>query len=81
MNNLLDEPNLSLIISRFNGILISAASTHVGKTKPSKKSKLRMTPHVRAKLRTQNLLRRTIHQNRLEWIDAFREATEAINDA
>ena len=40
-----------------------------------------MTPHVRAKIHTRNRLRRTIHQNRQEWIDACNEATKAINEA
>ena len=75
------EPNLSLRVSRFNEILISAATTHVGKSKPSKRSKTWMTPHVRAKICTRNCLHRTIHQNRQEWIDACHEATEAINEA
>ena len=63
MNDLPDELNLSLLVSCFNSMLISAAITHVGKTKPSKKSKPWMTPHVRAKICTRNRLRRTIHQN------------------
>ena len=49
INNLPDEPNLSLRTSRFNDILISAAATHVGKSKPSKESKPWMNPHVRVK--------------------------------
>ena len=36
MNNLPDESNLSLHVSRFNDILIAAATIHVEKTKPSK---------------------------------------------
>ena len=81
MSNLSYEPNLSLRVSRFNEILISDATTHVGKSKPSKRSKPWMTPHVRAKIRTRNRFRKTIHQNHQEWIDACREATEAINEA
>ena len=81
MSNLLNEPNLYLRASRFNDILISTATTHVGKSKPSRRSKSWMTPHVRAKIRKRNRLRQTIHQNRQEWIDACREATEVINDA
>ena len=81
MSNLSYEPNLSLRVSRFNEILISDATTHVGKSKPSKRSKLWMTPHVRAKIRTRNHFCKTIHQNHQEWIDACREATEAINKA
>ena len=80
MSNLPHEPNLSLRVSRFNEILISAATTHVGKSKGSKRSKPWMTPHVRGKIRTRNHLCRMIHQNRQEWIDACCEATEAINE-
>ena len=39
-----------------------------------------MTSHVRGKIRIRNRLRRTIHQNQQEWIDACHEATEAINE-
>ena len=71
----------SFRIPCFNHILISAATNHIGKTKLSKKSKLWMSPHVRAKIRTQDRLHRTIRQNRQEWIDACREPTKAINEA
>ena len=59
----------------------SVAETHVGKTKPRKKAKPWMTPHVRAKIRIRNQLRRTINTNRQEWKNACREANEAINEA
>ena len=81
MNNLPNKPNLSLPVCRFNDILFSAATTHFGKSKLSKRSEPWMTPHVRAKICNCNLLRQTIHQNRLEWIDACHEANEAINEA
>ena len=81
MSNLPNEPYLSLCVSCFNDILISAATAHVGKSKPSRRSKPWMTPHVRAKIRNHNRLRQTIHQSRQEWIDACHEATEAINKA
>ena len=80
INNLLNEPNLSPLISCFNDIVISAATIHNGKTKPIKKCKPWMTPHVRTKIHTRNRLRRKIHQNRQEWIDACFEATEATNE-
>ena len=81
MSNLPHEPNLSLRVSRFNEMLISAGTTHMGQSKPCSRSKLWMTPHVRTKIHTRNRLRRTIHQNRQEWIDACNEATKAINEA
>ena len=80
-SNLPPGPNLSLQVSRFSDILISAATTHVAKSKFSKRSKPWMTPHVRAKIRIRNRLRQTIHQNCQEWIDACREANEAIKEA
>ena len=78
MSNLPNEPNLSLRVSCFNDILISAATTHVGKSKSSRRSKTWMTPHVQAKIHNRNRLHQTIYQNRQEWIDACREATKAI---
>ena len=66
MANLPNEPNLSLRVSRFNEILISAATTHVSKSKPSKKSKPWMNPHVQAKIHNRNRLHQTIQQNRQE---------------
>ena len=66
MSNLPNEPNLSLRGSCFNKILMSAATTHVGKSKPSKISKPWMAPHVRAKISNLNRLRQKIHQNRQE---------------
>ena len=81
MSNLHKESNLSLRVSRFNDILISAATTHVGRSKPSRRSKPWITPHVPAKIRNRNRLQQTIHQNRQEWIDACRKVTEAINEA
>ena len=78
MSSLPCEPNLSRQVSRFSDILISAATIHIGKSKPSKRSKPSMTPHVQAKICNRNGLHQTIHQNRQEWIDACREATETI---
>ena len=81
MTNLPNEPILSLRVSRFNDIQISAATTHVGKSKPSKRSKPWMTPHVRAKIHNRNGLHQRIHQNHQEWIDGCREANKEINEA
>ena len=63
MSNLPDEPNLSLRVSHVNDILISAATTHARKSKPSKKSEPWRTPHAQAKIHNRNCLRQMIHQN------------------
>ena len=40
-----------------------------------------MTPTVRGRIRKRNLLRRTIAANRVEWLEACKDANEAIRDA
>ena len=80
INNLINKLNLSPRISCFNDIVIFAAAIHNGKTKHIKKCKPRMTPHVWTKIHTRNRLRRKIHQNQQQWIDACFETTEAINE-
>ena len=59
-----------------NKNLLDAARTHVGKTKPGKKSKPWMTPTVRAAIRKRNALRRKVKTQRREWLDACKEAKE-----
>ena len=86
MEQLPDEPNISIRMSRFNNIFKYSASRHVGKTKPSKKPKPWINPHFRAKFHNRNHLCFTIHlgytiYHRQEWIDACREANVAINKA
>ena len=70
MQQLPEEPIISIHISRFNNILKSSVSLHVGRTKRSKKPKPWINPHVPAKISHRNRLRRTIHQIRQEWMDA-----------
>ena len=48
---------------KYNNILKSVASFHVGKTKPSKKQKPWVNQHVHPKIRNQNRLYFTTHQN------------------
>ena len=81
MGNLPNNPDLSLRVSRFNEILISAATTDVGKSKPSERSKPWMNPHVRPKIRNRNRLGHTVHQNRQKWINAYFESNEVISEA
>ena len=81
MQQLLEECNISIRISRFSNIIKSSASLHVGRPKPSKKSKPWINPPVWRKICQHNRLHRTIHQNRQECINACWEANVAINEA
>ena len=81
MEDLPPEPDVQKRATRFTTILKEVANTHVGKSKPGKKSSSWNTPTVRGLIQKRNRLRRTISQNRKEWIEACREASDAIKDA
>ena len=77
MTNLQAELSQSNRLARFTNILNSVADTRVRKTKPCRKAKPWVTPHVRAKIRIRNRLQRTIKSNQQEWIEACRKANKA----
>ena len=81
MSDLPHKPDITKRISRFNTILTDAASTHVGKSKPGPRTKVHMTPSVRAALKKRNRLRKNLHDNRKEWLEACKEAHEEIEKA
>ena len=81
LQQILEEPNMSIRIACFNNILTSVASFHIGKTKPSKKLKLWINPHDRPKIPNRNQFHQTIHQNQQEWTEACQEENGTINEA
>ena len=56
-------------ISRFTQVLTDAGMKHVGKVKPGRKTRLWLTPPVRAAIRQRNSLRRKIKTHRREWLE------------
>jgi len=65
----------------FTSILTEAASTHVGKVKPGRRSKTWMNPAIRTAIRKRNRLRRQISTKREEWLASCREVNEAVRDS
>ncbi len=55
---------------RFNSALLAAAELHVGKSKAGRYSKPWSTPELREALKKGNALRRTITDNRAEYLEA-----------
>ena len=55
-------------IQQFTDVLLQAGHKHVGKVKPGRKTRVWLTPPVRAAIRQRNLLRRKIKTHRREWI-------------
>ena len=53
----------------------------VRKVKPGKKTKPWMTPSVRTAIKKRNSLRRRVKEKRKEWLEACKEAAEAIAEA
>ena len=68
-------------VERFVSILAGVAKRVVGRTKPGKQTKCWMSPVVKSKIQIRNRLRRTVKENRSEWIDACRAVNEAIETA
>ncbi len=63
-------------VLRLNNTLISAAKTHVGKSKLSRYTKPWSTPELRAGIKQRNNLRRTVTENRTEYSTEVRKLTE-----
>jgi ribosomal protein S20 len=72
---------LKASVNRFNSTLTDAAKKVVGRTKPGKRSKPRLTATVKAKIKLRNRLRRNIKEKRKEWREACKDVNEAINQA
>ena len=65
----------------FQETLIKAATSHVGTSRPGKGKKCWETPKVREAIRKRNRLRRHLSTRRDEWLEACKEARQAIDDA
>ncbi len=57
-------------VLRLNSTLLSAAKTHVGKSKIGRYTKPWSTPEFRAAIERRNNLRRTVTENRTEYLEA-----------
>ena len=68
-------------VANFVECLTTSAEKIIGKVKPKKSRKHWMNPHVRAKVRKRNLLRKEISTKREEWRTACKEANDAILEA
>ena len=68
-------------IIRLNPVFLDPARKHVKKVKPGKRTKIFMTPTVRAAIRKRNKLRNEIKERKQKWISACGEVNEAIIEA
>ena len=72
---------LSAQISSFTDILLQAGRKHVGKVRPGRKTRVWLTPPVKAAIRQRNNLRRKIKTHRKEWIEQCKAVKAEINAA
>ena len=68
-------------IQQFTDILVQAGYKHIGKVKPGRKTRVWLTPPVRAAIRQRNSLRRKIKSHRKEWIEQCKVVKEEITNA
>ena len=72
---------LSSQIQQFTNILLQAGHKHVGKVKPGRKTRVWLTPPVRAAIRQRNLLRRKVKTHRRDWLEQCKVVKEEIKQA
>ena len=68
-------------VANFVECSTTSAEKVIGKVKPKKSRKHWLNPHVRAKVRKRNLLRKDISIKKEEWLAACKEANEAIMES
>lgn len=83
MKDLKKEDNLKYRSARFQEILTTAASHHIGKSKPGKKHKCWMNPTIRTAIKKRNRLRRDLstEEKRKEWIEMCKEVSDMTQEA
>ncbi len=66
---------------RLNITLISAAKTHVGKSEIDRYTKPWSPPELRAAIKRRNNLRRTVTENRTDYLEASTEVRKLMEEA
>ena len=67
--------------TRLSDAIIAAATKHVRKVKPGKRTKCWITPKVRSLMKKRNTLRKSIQSKRKEWLQACKEVSIARQEA
>ena len=75
------EGNLQARILQFSSVLTDAGHKHVRKVKPGRRTRIWLTPPVRAAVHQRNLLRRKIKTHRREWMEQCKITKEEIKKA
>lgn len=65
---------------RFRKLVLAAARKHVGKKKVTDKAKCWMTADIKEAIKRRNELRKTVANNREEWINSCREVAAMITE-
>ena len=75
------DATVQSMIADFHSAMIEVAKRTVGTIKPGRRTRSWETPAVRAAIRKRNRLRHAVKSHRKEWLEACREAQEAITEA
>ena len=61
-------------------VIIQAANKHVGKKKVGRQAKAWMSKEIKEKIKIRNNLRKSIKNNRQQWIESCREVATMIRN-
>ena len=75
-----DKSSINKLEKKLRKAMISSANKNIGKKKITMKSKPWMTSEIKAAITKRNELRKTVAQNRKEWIDACKKTSELVKE-
>ena len=75
-----DQSSINKLEKKLRKAMISSANKNIGKKKITMKSKPWMTNEIRDAITKRNELRKTVSQNRKEWIDACKKTSELVKE-
>ena len=72
--------NVNKVEKLFRRVILKAANKHIGKKKVTDNSKCYLTQEVRDQITIRNRLRKTVKDNREEWIESCRKVASLIKE-
>ena len=74
------KTNVNKLEKKLRKIILKAAGRHIGKKKITENTKSYLTQEVKEEIKKRNALRKTVNNNRSEWIESCQKVTEMIRN-
>ena len=79
-SNYATKTNVNKLEKKLRKIILKAAGRHIGKKKITENTKSYLTQEVKEEIKKRNALRKTVNNNRSEWIESCQKVTEMIRN-